>query len=166
MQGRKGWARYDAVLPTNISIPFQTMIVWPESKQKQPQDRKQFLRHHRFLSQRSCRLSRDKRQLSLGARQGFSEKSNIGVVWGLKRRLRELLTVRTIVKPVAHDPKTQQKEQKYQQESSRQQRRCEPAKEEMLALNWRIFCFRGWESPQGLYSLEDKRASAKCFCLL
>ena len=45
--------------------PFQTMIECPEIKQKQPQDRKPFLRHYRFLSQRSCRLSQDRRQLSL-----------------------------------------------------------------------------------------------------
>ena len=36
----------------------------PKMKQKEPQDRKQFLRHYRFLSQRSCRLSRHRRQLS------------------------------------------------------------------------------------------------------
>ena len=40
------------------------MIVRPEFKQKQPQDRKTILRHYRFLSQRSCRLSRDRCQLT------------------------------------------------------------------------------------------------------
>ena len=42
------------------------MTVCAEIKQKQTQDRKTiFLRHYRFLSQRCCRLSRDRRQLSL-----------------------------------------------------------------------------------------------------
>ena len=43
---------------------FQTMIVCTEINSKNSHSiAKQFLRHYRFLSQRSCRLSRDKRQL-------------------------------------------------------------------------------------------------------
>ena len=48
--------------------PFQTMMVCTEIKQKNSHriEKKQFLRHYCFLSQRSCRLSRDRRQLRAG----------------------------------------------------------------------------------------------------
>ena len=44
--------------------PCHTMIVCPEIKQNSHRIAKQFLRHYRFLLQRSCCLSRDRRQLS------------------------------------------------------------------------------------------------------
>ena len=50
------------------------MIVCLKSSKNCHRIAKQFLRHYRFLSQRSCRLSRDSRQLR--SRLGFSDTKN------------------------------------------------------------------------------------------